>query len=715
MASSLFTEERMVHAAPEVVRRPADATPASDQYSLGAILFFLLTGERAKPTSAVMSNHDLLALPSELVPRLPRELDDITFKMLDPQPKGRFEDLEAVRAQILQILGERVSLQRGSPSDPDDLAPGTELGSDYMVKDRLGRGGLSTVYLVDHRPSGTDRALKIARADQGAEDALRAEFKALHELNHPNLVKAVDLTKLVQNRLTLVLERVPGQALRDRLKAKVDLEPRLRRRFAEDLLSVLQYFEREEVVHKDLKPENLLVSDEDGLTVIDLSLVDISPDDLGVGTGAYRDPAMKAWDYGSDRYAAALCLFELHSGAHPFDHGPPEPGRVPETDPEWFDQPGLATFFAKALHPDPAHRFLSATAMLEAYRASLGPTDSSDESAALPTGSATFAADTPLTRLELSARALNALRRGGVHTAGDLVGMSEPQLRRLPNVGNRVFRQISRVQQRLVDAGLQPTKSGRQPERRLLYPQLADRKESLAALNLAKGELTALREGGFQTIGSVASSTRDELLSVRGVGRERLAAIVRQLVAFDVGDSQSKIPQTLDDFWTQATAPLSEDERTGLARRLALFGGSPETQADIGNRLGLSQPQVSVLLQRARESIKPEVLAHPIDLLEGWLEQLGGVVALRKAGERLEKRWPPEQISGEGFVRLLAELHPVQVKVVESSRLLGEPCVLGPEYEREDVMKFLEAAERLAEGWPHTSAEAVRRGLQGLL
>ena len=71
------------------------------------------------------------------------------------------------------------------------------------------------------------------------------------------------------------------------------------------------------MTHKDLKPDNLLVSDGQ-LIIIDFSLAGTPEDALYGGTPLYRDPAGLGWTHASDRFAAALCLFELYAGRHPF-------------------------------------------------------------------------------------------------------------------------------------------------------------------------------------------------------------------------------------------------------------------------------------------------------------------------------------------------------------------------------------------------------------
>ena len=105
-------------------------------------------------------------------------------------------------------------------------------------------------------------------------------------------------------------------------------EPTAQRRLAEDLLAGLDYLEQKSVTHKDLKPDNLLVSD-GRLTIIDFSLAAMPEDAPYGGTALYRDPASARWTHATDRFAAALCLFELYAGRHAFEGRVPEPGQAP--------------------------------------------------------------------------------------------------------------------------------------------------------------------------------------------------------------------------------------------------------------------------------------------------------------------------------------------------------------------------------------------------
>ena len=141
------------------------------------------------------------------------------------------------------------------------------------------------------------------------------------------MVQVIDLSKMVEGRLTLVMERVGGETLRQWLAAHPTPEQSAQRRLAEDLLAGLEYLEQKGITHKDLKPDNLLVSD-GRLIVIDFSLAALREDAYG-GTALYRDPAGLTWSHSSDRFAGALCLFEIYAGRHAFEGRVPEPGEAP--------------------------------------------------------------------------------------------------------------------------------------------------------------------------------------------------------------------------------------------------------------------------------------------------------------------------------------------------------------------------------------------------
>lgn len=77
------------------------------------------------------------------------------------------------------ITGVAPTLPFTPSLDPENLTPGARIGSDYEIREKLGAGGMATVYAARHLVSGAARALKVARPDLAAEEALRAEHLAL--------------------------------------------------------------------------------------------------------------------------------------------------------------------------------------------------------------------------------------------------------------------------------------------------------------------------------------------------------------------------------------------------------------------------------------------------------------------------------------------------------------------------------------------------------
>ena len=214
IAITSIADDRLIYAAPEVINAFSSAEPASDQFSLGALLALLLTGKPLfDSTRQLMAARRLMRRVRDIDHRLPLSLDEAVACMVEMRPTDRYPSLAqaiaAVRvgrdpeARTLPTIGVR-----RAPPDAENLEPGTRIGSDYEVRRRLGQGGMSVVYAARHLVSGRLRALKIAKSEEPAEDALRGEYDALSALDHPNIAKVIDLTKMVEGRLTMVMERV---------------------------------------------------------------------------------------------------------------------------------------------------------------------------------------------------------------------------------------------------------------------------------------------------------------------------------------------------------------------------------------------------------------------------------------------------------------------------------------------------------------------------
>lgn len=712
-----IADDRLVFAAPEVVTAFSSAEPASDQFSLGALLALLLIGKPLfDSTRQLMAARRLMRRVRDMAQRIPLSLDEAVGRMLELRPTDRYPSLaEAMTAVRIAREPESRTLpgfvpDRKAPLDAENLDAGTRLGTDYEIVSRLGQGGMAVVYAARHLVSGRTRALKISRTEDAAEDALRGEFQVLDRLDHPNVVKVIDLTKMVEGRLTLVMERVGGENLRQWLAKHPSPEPNAQRRLAEDLLAGLDYLEQKGVTHKDLKPDNLLVSD-GRLTIIDFSLAGIPEDAPYGGTALYRDPAGARWTHATDRYAAALCLFELYAGRHAFEGRVPEPGQSPSVREEDIEPSGLAAFFRKALDPVLEKRFPSARAMRDALLVALGE----DEAASAVAPSAQLDATTPLRLTGLSRRAINALARCQVHTVGELLALPPTQVRAIHAIGNKTASDVITFQETLLGRGLTPATPAPMRADPPLVPDLSDSPEPVQKLPLSPALRTALEQASLPTIGAVASLTRTALLEIAGIGRTRLAQVVEALHQFRErsADGPAAGIHTLDRLWEQAARPLNDAQRVVLERSIGITG-EPEAQGDIASDLKRSQPQISLDLSRGLERLDISVLADAVTALDNVLDGFSGIARLDELGRRFEEEWPAGIVSGEGIVRLLVRISSGRAHLVEVDGA-GSPLVARPLFDRDTLRAFAAEVLRLAGQWPPVEPESARRTLAGLL
>ncbi len=730
IALSTIHDDRLVYAAPEVVTAFSSAEPASDQFSLGAMLALVLTGKPLfENTRQLMAARRLMRRVRDISQRLPLSLDEAVARMVELRATDRYpslvEAIEAVRVgrdpspRVQQALIPNVTR---APLDAENLQAGTRIGSDYEIVTRLGQGGMAVVYAARHLVSGRTRALKIARSDDAAEEALRGEYQVLTGLDHPNIVRVIDLTKMVEGRLTLVMERVSGMNLRQWLAQNAAPEPTAQRRLAEDLIAGLDYLEQKSVTHKDLKPDNLLVGDGrsasggtgDGqLTIIDFSLAGMPEDAPYGGTALYRDPASARWTHATDRFAAALCLFELYAGRHAFEGRVPEPGQSPIVNDDDIQPSGLAAFFRKALDPVPEKRFPSARAMREALLVALGEDATASSSVPPPKQ---IDVTTPLRTSGLSTRAINALARCQVHTVGQLLALPAAQVRAIHAIGTKTANDIIAFQETLLGRGLEGTQASGTLEPPLL-PDLCDSPEPVQKLALGESMRSALAAGGLPTVGAVAAATRSTLLGLPGIGRKKLAEVVEALYQFraatDGKAQRDDGAHTLDRIWELATRPLTPEQRIAVERVIGITG-EPETQEQIAEDLGSNQPKISHDLSKGLERIDLSALADLAGAFDAVVDGFGGIVRLDEIGERFESEWPAGVVTGEGIVRVLVRVTPGRAHIFEVDGA-EQPLLARPIFDRETVKAFAAEVVRLAGQWPPVEPDTARRTLAGLL
>src|SRR6266851_3581406 len=209
--------------------------------------------------------------------------------------------------------------------------PGERDIGKYRVKVELGRGGMGTVYLAEQPGLGREVAIKelIQSADPVALKRFLQEAQVMARTSHPILVQVHDM-ELMGDVNYLVLEFIRGRSLRDWMSQGPIPPPQV---FAvmHGVLQALDYAHRHAIVHRDMKPENVLISEEGLVKVADFGIARLM-DDPGVGgtatktgttvgTPQYMSPeqvASSKVDGRSDLYSAGIMFYELVVGQPPF-------------------------------------------------------------------------------------------------------------------------------------------------------------------------------------------------------------------------------------------------------------------------------------------------------------------------------------------------------------------------------------------------------------
>ena len=270
---------------------------------------------------------------------------------------------------------------------------GKKLDGLYEVQELIGSGGMANVYKAVMRgqngpvPAGTVVAVKVLRQEYMHDPDLvrrfKNESKAISLLNHPNIVKVYDVS--VNDHLQyIVMEYVDGMTLREYLNERGGkLSSRETVHFISQILKALEHAHANGIVHRDIKPQNIMLLDNGQLRMMDFGIARISRADnqmlagKAMGSVHYISPEQAKGDETdrtSDIYSVGVMMYEMLSGHLPFDADDvvevaikqisDEPRSLHELAPEV--PYALVEITEKAMAKLPQNRYPSARAMLEA-------------------------------------------------------------------------------------------------------------------------------------------------------------------------------------------------------------------------------------------------------------------------------------------------------------------------------------------------------------
>jgi serine/threonine protein kinase len=206
----------------------------------------------------------------------------------------------------------------------------------YRLTSLLGEGGMGRVFLGEHAKLGTKVAVKVLLDldHPSLLDRFLAEAKTMARLNHPHVVAIIDYGHVANGAPILVMEYIAGESLADQLDRDGPIPWRDASRFVSDALDGLEAAHAEGIVHRDIKPPNILIA-RGRPPVVKLADFGIAKPMVGgkltatgliVGTPDYMAPEVLAGQHAtpsSDVYAMATTLFELITGTVPFENEAP--------------------------------------------------------------------------------------------------------------------------------------------------------------------------------------------------------------------------------------------------------------------------------------------------------------------------------------------------------------------------------------------------------
>ncbi len=208
---------------------------------------------------------------------------------------------------------------------------GATIAGRYLIQREIGRGGMATVFLARDLKHDRDVALKFIHAelaDAFGTERFQSEIAVLAKLQHPHILALYDSGE-VEGALYYVMPFIGGESLRERLQREGQLPVPDALRLAREVAGALAYAHEQGVIHRDVKPENILLTNGHAL-VADFGIARAvsraagrrnTEDGFAVGTPAYMSPEQASGDPidgRSDEYALACVLYEMLGGAPPF-------------------------------------------------------------------------------------------------------------------------------------------------------------------------------------------------------------------------------------------------------------------------------------------------------------------------------------------------------------------------------------------------------------
>ena len=266
----------------------------------------------------------------------------------------------------------------------NELTPGSTFAKRYQIIEELGKGGMGRVYKVLDKEIGEKVALKLLNPEIAAEsktiERFRNELKTARQISHKNVCRMYHLSK-EEGAPYIIMEYVRGEDLKSMIRMMGRLSPGQTASIAKQVCEGLSEAHRLGVIHRDLKPQNIMIDRNGDIKIMDFGIArslhakGMTGEGVMIGTPEYMSPEQaegKEADERSDIYALGIVLFEMLTGRVPFEgetplcialkhkiEAPPDPRKINTQIPD-----NLARLILRCLEKEKGRRYQSTQELL---------------------------------------------------------------------------------------------------------------------------------------------------------------------------------------------------------------------------------------------------------------------------------------------------------------------------------------------------------------